>query len=229
MSTYATYIGTDGQKKTGLVSGSAWEGMKEYYDQLYAGQLEANQAAAQASRDQAQAQLQSSLEQLNQEYRDTGRQLYRDYMQSKKNLSQTLAAQGYTGGLTETGRIALEAGYQESVSAGARQRQAETAQLRQTAAKAEETAAQTLAQANREAQEAYYANYAGLLEKIQEEERYQAQQEAARDETEYQRLLARAQSLAKYGNFSGYLALGYTQAEVDAMRAVWKIQNPKLP
>lgn len=62
MSTYATYIGTDGQKKTGLVSGSAWEGMKEYYDQLYAGQLEANQAAAQASRDQAQAQLQSSLE-----------------------------------------------------------------------------------------------------------------------------------------------------------------------
>jgi len=38
----------------------------------------------------------------------------------------------------------------------------------------------------------------------------------------------RAAALAAYGDFSGYLALGYTQAETDAMRRVWAAKNPKL-
>ena len=37
-----------------------------------------------------------------------------------------------------------------------------------------------------------------------------------------------AQTLAQYGDFSGYLPLGYSQDQVDAMRKVWEAQNAEL-
>ena len=40
--------------------------------------------------------------------------------------------------------------------------------------------------------------------------------------------LQRAETLAQYGDFSGYLALGYTPDEVANMTAVWRAANPEL-
>lgn len=45
------------------------------------------------------------------------------------------------------------------------------------------------------------------------------------ENTSYQRLLEQADTLAQFGDFSGYLALGYTQDQVNAMRAAWKAAN----
>ena len=47
-------------------------------------------------------------------------------------------------------------------------------------------------------------------------------------ENERSRLEQQAATLAKYGDFSGYAALGYTQDQIDAMQKVWGAQNPKL-
>lgn len=46
------------------------------------------------------------------------------------------------------------------------------------------------------------------------------------DENEnYDRLLARAETLAKYGDFSGYRDLGYTDAQIRAMYNLWYLQT----
>ena len=37
-----------------------------------------------------------------------------------------------------------------------------------------------------------------------------------------------AQTLAAYGDFSGFLELGYTQAQIDQMYKIWAAQNPLL-
>ena len=47
-------------------------------------------------------------------------------------------------------------------------------------------------------------------------------------ENERSRLEQQASTLAKYGDFSGYAALGYSQDQIDAMQKVWGAQNPKL-
>lgn len=47
-------------------------------------------------------------------------------------------------------------------------------------------------------------------------------------ENERSRLEQQAATLAKFGDFSGYAALGYTQDQIDAMQKVWGAQNPKL-
>jgi hypothetical protein len=46
--------------------------------------------------------------------------------------------------------------------------------------------------------------------------------------TNYDRLLSNAETLAKFGDFSGYLALGYTNDQIEQMRAVWRAANPDI-
>ena len=46
--------------------------------------------------------------------------------------------------------------------------------------------------------------------------------------TNYDRLLSNAETLAKFGDFSGYLALGYSSDQIEQMRAVWKAANPDI-
>ena len=46
--------------------------------------------------------------------------------------------------------------------------------------------------------------------------------------SEYDRLADSAATLAQYGDFSGYLALGYSADQIEQMRAVWKAANPDI-
>lgn len=46
--------------------------------------------------------------------------------------------------------------------------------------------------------------------------------------SEYDRLADNAATLAKFGDFSGYLALGYSSDQVEQMKAVWKAANPDI-
>lgn len=50
----------------------------------------------------------------------------------------------------------------------------------------------------------------------------------AESETAYKRQLQKAEQLAKSGDFSGYLDLGYTQEEVERMRQAYLMQHPEL-
>ena len=52
----------------------------------------------------------------------------------------------------------------------------------------------------------------------------------ADNETRYQQQQAeqKAQTLASYGDFSGYAALGYDQNTINAMKQMWISQNPQL-
>lgn len=47
------------------------------------------------------------------------------------------------------------------------------------------------------------------------------------EELERQKAIQKAETLAKYGDFSGYGALGYTQEEVQSMKNAWDAQNSK--
>lgn len=57
--------------------------------------------------------------------------------------------------------------------------------------------------------------------------RYWAAQQQAQN-TAYEVKLRQAETMAAYGDFSGFLELGYPQETVDQMIRVWKAQNPLL-
>lgn len=55
-----------------------------------------------------------------------------------------------------------------------------------------------------------------------------AQQNLNAQNSEHDRLSANAETLAKFGDFSGYLALGYSSDQIEQMKAVWKAANPDI-
>lgn len=44
----------------------------------------------------------------------------------------------------------------------------------------------------------------------------------------YQKLLERAETLAAFGDFSGYLSLGFSQDQVNQMKKTWQAMNPNI-
>ncbi len=211
----ATYIDAAGDRQTGVVGSETeqlthWQQMERYYKSLYDSQVEANNSAAATATAQTLTLIQSQIDALNSQYRQTDRQLYRDYMESRRELPQELAAKGYTGGLSESGRLRLDTGYQESLAGNERARLGDIAGLNAQGAQAQQSNAAAADKANAAAQSEYY----GYLTSLSSDE--------------YADRQTRAEAMASAGDFSGYEALGYSAEEVTRLRDAWEAANPEL-
>lgn len=184
--------------------------LKDQYQKMYDDAVKANNDAAKAAAERALAQVEQSVGELGDQYGNINKQLYRDYMESLRVLPQEMAARGYSGGMSESARLGLDTAYGERLNENEAARIAAIAQLRQQGADAEYQANAARDQANAQAQQNLYANMMNLI--------LQQQQDAA----------TKAQNMAQYGDFSGYLGLGYSQSQVDAMKKAWIAANPEL-
>ena len=224
-----TYIDPNGDAQKGTTAGGTTEtttenptetptepqrtyldDMKDQYQKMYDDAVKANDAAAKAAAERAQAQVNEGIGSLGDSYGNLNKQLYRDYMESLRVLPQEMAARGYSGGMSESARLGLDTAYGERLNENEAARIAAIMQLRQQGADAEYQANAARDQANAQAQQNLYANMMNLI--------LQQQQDAAQ----------KAQNMAQYGDFSGYLGLGYTQSEIDQMQKAWIAANPEL-
>ena len=101
--------------------------MEKYLAGRYADALAGNRRTAEAEADAAERDAQDALERIRGGYKNTDRQLYREYMESTRTLPQRLAAQGITGGLTESSQVRLANSYGEELAENERARLAEEA------------------------------------------------------------------------------------------------------
>lgn len=184
--------------------------LKDQYQKMYDDAVKANNDAAKAAAERALAQAEKGVGELGDQYGSLNKQLYRDYMESLRVLPQEMAARGYSGGMSESARLGLDTAYGERLNENEAARIAAIAQLRQQGADAEYQANAARDQANAQAQQNLYANMMNLI--------LQQQQDAA----------TKAQNMAQYGDFSGYLNLGYSQSEIDQMQKAWIAANPEL-
>ena len=191
-----------------------WATMKEMYNNLYAEAVKANDAQAAAAAERAAAAADEQLAALAAQYEGTNRQLYRDYMQTQRVLPQQLAAQGYSGGLSESARLKLGISYQDALARNEQARITAAAGIGSERAQTEYEIAAAAAEANRQA----LANQNAQLIAL-EQERYSYEQ-ALKE--------ARAQQMATAGDFSGMLDLGYSQDDVDYLTRVWLLENPAM-
>lgn len=184
--------------------------LKDQYQKMYDDAVKANNDAAKAAAERALAQAEKGVGELGDQYGSLNKQLYRDYMESLRVLPQEMAARGYSGGMSESARLGLDTAYGERLNENEAARIAAIMQLRKQGADAEYQANAARDQANAQAQQNLYANMMNLI--------LQQQQDAA----------TKAQNMAQYGDFSGYLGLGYTQSEIDQMQKAWIAANPEL-
>ena len=216
-----TYIDPNGDAQKGTTEGTPEETpgepqrtyldeLRDQYQKMYDDAVKANNDAAKAAAERALAQAERGVGELGDQYGSLNKQLYRDYMESLRVLPQEMAARGYSGGMSESARLGLDTAYGERLNENEAARIAAIMQLRQQGADAEYQANAARDQANAQAQQNLYANMMNLI--------LQQQQDAA----------TKAQNMAQYGDFSGYLGLGYTQSEIDQMQKAWIAANPEL-
>ena len=216
-----TYIDPNGDAQKGTTEGTPEETpgepqrtyldeLRDQYQKMYDDAVKANNDAAKAAAERALAQAEKGVGELGDQYGSLNKQLYRDYMESLRVLPQEMAARGYSGGMSESARLGLDTVYGERLNENEAARIAAIMQLRQQGADAEYQANAARDQANAQAQQNLYANMMNLI--------LQQQQDAA----------TKAQNMAQYGDFSGYLGLGYTQSEIDQMQKAWIAANPEL-
>lgn len=216
-----TYIDPNGDAQKGTTEGTPEETpgepqrtyldeLRDQYQKMYDDAVKANNDAAKAAAERAIAQAEKGVGELGDQYGSLNKQLYRDYMESLRVLPQEMAARGYSGGMSESARLGLDTAYGERLNENEAARIAAIMQLRQQGADAEYQANAARDQANAQAQQNLYANMMNLI--------LQQQQDAAQ----------KAQNMAQYGDFSGYLGLGYTQSEIDQMQKAWIAANPEL-
>ena len=188
--------------------------MQKYYAGRYADALAGNKRTADAEADAAERDAQDALERIRGGYKSTDRQLYREYMESTRTLPQRLAAQGITGGLTESSQVRLANSYGEELAENERARLAEEAQT-YSARDARLAAAETERErADAEAKKTHGESLAKLWQEVEKRRREEAAKAAA--------LLAAA------GDYSGYVGMGLTQDQADYLSEIWMGRNDKV-
>ena len=214
----ATYIDNSGKKQTGYVSAlsndsnlSYWQRMEKYYNDQYEAAVASNNAAAKAKYEAAMEQISHKIQSLETAYQGTNRQLYRDYKQSERVLPQQMAAQGYSGGLTESSRLRLSNSYEEALAQNEREKAGQIADLNAQGVQYQYDADAEAARLNAEADQQRRSYLTALAQ--QEREEGLAQAREIGDTT---------------GDYSGLSRYGYTASQIANFRKAWIAANPQL-
>lgn len=211
-----SYIGNNGKKASGttkVTPGTTpdyYNQMQALYQKAYDDQVAANNDALEAARQRAQETTDAQIAALGEQYAGTNRQLYRDYMNSRRVLPQQMAAQGYSGGLSESSMLRLNNSYEEGLNENERARLAQETGYNQALAQQMFEAQQKTNEANQSAQQQLYGQRAAIQEAIYKD----AQQRAA--------------TMAASGDFSEYKRLGFSDSEIAYLKNMWRKMNPSL-
>lgn len=205
----------------------------------YTAQIAANDAEAAAKTKLAIEQLQRQKEQVNEEYAKVNRQLYTDTMQQQKTLPEQLAAMGYTGGMTESSMLKGQLSYEQALRDNEEARIAAGNDIDLQARETELQQEIARAQAEREIRNNYLTSYTGVMGQLQSQKNYEGEAALAQKNYEAEQALAKrqatigyaqamAETLAQYGDFSGYKSVTdingnrlYTDEQIAAMQAAY--------
>lgn len=193
--------------------------------------------AINAATDAGVLAYQQMLPGINSQYDTAAKQLYTNYMQENQAMPEQLAKMGLSGqGISESTAASLANSYQGNLSASELARRAAIQdvnnQIANLRAEAEAQKAQTAYDLSGE----QFSAWQWAQELQRQIQQFQQQQEwnkytwekefgMAQNDADYQRQLAVAEMLEQYGDFSGYKALGFNDAQIAGMEAEWQRQR----
>lgn len=183
----------------------AWDNYVKGFDQM----KEDADAQTRAQIEQGRLQLEQQIPTINQNYENAARQAYIQYMQSRKDLPEQLAAQGINGGATESSMTALANQYGNSLASAKNEQTNALNNINNSIANLE-------ASGNLQ-----YAQNAYSIAQQQREAAMQAlQQQQALEQQAYQNAFGYGQAI---GNIGGSPTLDYLNAQNQ-----WKYNDTSL-
>lgn len=204
----------------------------ENINKIYDAQQKAKTDALKAAYDQNMADYDAQAAKIPQTYNEARRQVSTQADISRANLNEQMAGSGINVGAGS--QLALSQQNSRNAAMG-KVSTAEAdalsdleAQRQKVKAAYQNAVAQAIIENDAARAKALYTEAQRVDNSIVNTAVKQLSVDTTLAENERSRLEQQAATLAKFGDFSGYAALGYTQDQIDAMQKVWGAQNPKL-
>lgn len=204
----------------------------DYINGVYDAQLEAQKQALESAYNQKEAEYSAAEAKIPAQYDAQRNALSAQNEIEKANFNEQAAASGLNAGAGSQARLSQSNAYQQGMTAlgKAQADAASKLQLERTKAKTayQDAIQQAIKDNDAKRAQALYEEAQRIDDNLVSNALNQANLDATRSSTNYAKMMETAQTLAQYGDFSGYLSLGYSQDQVDAMRKVWEAQNAEL-
>ena len=204
----------------------------ESINKIYDAQQKAKTDALKAAYDQNMADYDAQAAKIPQTYNEARRQVSTQADISRANLNEQMAGSGINVGAGS--QLALsQQNSRNSAMGKVSTAEADAlsdleAQRQKVKAAYQNAVAQAISENDAARAKALYTEAQRVDNSIVNTAVKQLSVDTTLAENERSRLEQQAATLAKYGDFSGYASLGYTQDQIDAMQKVWGAQNPKL-
>lgn len=202
-----------------------------YVDSLYEAQRRAALAALKSAYDQNVIDVDAQAAKIPQTYQAARNQTAAAAQQGQAAFDERAAAMGLSSGAS--GQAALSMTNQNTSNQNTINTQQanavndlETARLKLSTAYQNDIA-QAIAQGDITRAQALYQEAVRVDNGLAQQSMSQADENYRYWATNSNQQLQMAETLAKFGDFSGYLSLGYTPQQVENMRQTWLIANTK--
>lgn len=204
----------------------------ESINKIYDAQKKAKTDALKAAYDQNMADYDAQAAKIPQTYNEARRQVSTQADISRANLNEQMAGSGINVGagsqLALSQQNSRNAAMGKVSSAEADALSDLEAQRQKVKTAYQNAVAQAISENDAARAKALYTEAQRVDNSIVNTAVKQLSVDTTLAENDRSRLEQQAATLAKYGDFSGYAALGYSQDQIDAMQKVWGAQNPKL-
>lgn len=201
-------------------------------NKIYDAQQKVKTDALKAAYDQNMADYDAQAAKIPQTYNEARRQVSTQADISRANLNEQMAGSGINTGagsqLALSQQNSRNAAMGKVSSAEADALSALEAQRAKVKTAYQNAVAQAISENDAARAKALYTEAQRVDNSIVNTAVKQLSVDTTLAENDRSRLEQQAATLAKYGDFSGYAALGYSQDQIDAMQKVWGAQNPKL-
>lgn len=144
-------------------------------------QRAAEQRAIQQRIDATVGSIESYRPQVQSSYEDAARQAYINQVRSQGSLKDVLAAQGYSGGMSETANLGLSSEYNAALRTAQQTKQTAETEIDRMIAEARATGNSDLAAS----MASYYQNYVANLQNQQQQSNYMNELQTQQQQTAY--------------------------------------------
>lgn len=210
----------------------------DYVENLYEAQKDKALAALQSSYDKSRMELENSMKEIPGTYQAQANQIAAEALKQQQNFNESAAYAGMNVGSGSQAQLAMSNQLQSNMS-NLRTNEANAMTKAQQQLSAlyvdyQNSIAEAIANNEYERAAALLQEYQKAAESLVEVAKNQASLDVDiagfnRDTHQYNQemTLQKAQDMAKYGDFSGYLKLGFSSDQVNNMRRGWLALNPE--
>jgi len=199
---------------------------------VYDANLAARQQALEAAYNQKNMDYDRAEQKIAPVYDTQRNDLETQFQIARHNMGERAAASGLNSGAGMQAALSSQNEYLRDYGEINKAEAAARSDLAFERAKASaayrDAVAQAIADNDVERAKALYDEAVRLDNSLVSTSQSQIAIDMQREATEWNRMKDEADTLAKFGNFSGYKALGYSDADIAEMRAVWAAANPVL-